>query len=105
MKPPELLAAVLAYRYKGESDAHCVARIASRDTHAAYQEATLYVASIKPEYRDTNPKIDIFRDGLGKGEFRYRSSTNWYRTCRDALITAMLAEPGADFKAYRSKAA
>jgi hypothetical protein len=98
-----LLAQVLAYRYAGESDAACIARIASQDTHAAYQEATLYVASIKPQYRESNPKIDIYRDGTERADHRYVGSTNWHRTCRDALIHKMLAEPGVQFKAVRGK--
>ena len=99
----ELLAAVLAYRVKGESDAACIVRIASRDTHAAYREATLYVASIKPEYRESNPKIDIFRDGTERADHRYIGSTNYYRTCRDALIARTIAVPGVQFKAVRGK--
>ena len=77
-------------------------RIASRDTHAAYQEAVLYVASIKPEYRESNPKIDIFRQRVER-DFRYVGSTNFYRTCRDALIVRMIAEPNVAFKAVRGK--
>lgn len=98
-----LLSAVLAYRYKGESDAACVVRIASRDTHAAYQEAKIYVASIKPEYRESNPKVDIYRNGTERADYRYVGSTNWHRTCRDALIHKMLREPGVAFKAVRGK--
>lgn len=33
-----------------------------------------------PEYRATNPKIDLFSDAG-----RYIASTNWHRTCRDAF--------------------
>jgi len=50
-----------------------------------------------------NPKIDIFRIGTARADYRYVGSTNYYRTCRDALIHKMLAEPGVAFKAYRSK--
>ena len=100
-----LLSAVLAYRYADETPAECVARIARSGTHAVYQEALLYVASIKPQHRDTNPKIDIYRDGLGKGDYRYQYSTTWSTTCRDALIHAMLAEPGVSFKACRDRTA
>lgn len=98
-----LLAQILAYRYDGESDAACVVRIARRDTHAVHQEAMAYIASIKPQYRDANPKIDIYRDGIERADLRYVGSTNFYRTCRDALIHKMLAEPGVAFKAVRGK--
>lgn len=40
------------------------------------------------EYRQGNPKIDIY-DTSG----RYLHSTNWWRTCRDALAHFKRAMP------------
>ena len=39
----------------------------------------------KPEYRDSNPKIDLYilcNDGV---TLKYYGSTNWWRTVRDCL--------------------
>jgi hypothetical protein len=36
-------------------------------------------AGYKPEYKPSNPKIDLYRGG------HYLYSTNFHRTCRDAL--------------------
>jgi hypothetical protein len=101
----ELLTELNDCRYAGESLAYCIVRLYNDDTSPMQAAARVYVARMQNRagYRDSNPKIDIFRDGLGKGEFRYRSSTNWHRTCRDAIINAMLAEPGVAFKAYKSR--
>ncbi|WNH52413.1 hypothetical protein [Stenotrophomonas oahuensis] len=38
-----------------------------------------------PEYRDTNPKIDMYREGDGFTS-PYLGSTNSFRTVRDALV-------------------
>ena len=34
----------------------------------------------EPQYRDSNPKVDLY---TASGQ--YVGSTNWHRTCRDAL--------------------
>ena len=105
MKTPTLLDELLDCRQSGESPARAIVRLYGDYNSPMNAAARGYVSVMQQAtaYRDSNPKIDIYRDGLGKGEYRYRSSTNWHRTCRDALINTMLAEPGVDFKAYRSK--
>lgn len=97
-----LLAELNDCRNAGESLAACIVRLYRDATSPMCAAATAYVASIKPEYRESNPKIDIFRQRVER-DFRYVSSTNWHRTCRDALIHKMLAEPNVAFKAYRGK--
>lgn len=43
-----------------------------------------------PQYRDSNPKIDLYRaDGS------YVGSTNWHRTCREALAYMQDKNPEA----------
>lgn len=98
-----LLAELNDCRNAGESLADCIVRLAGDCTSPMHAAATEYVAAIKPQYRESNPKIDIFRIGAERADYRYVGSTNYYRTCRDALIVRMIAEPGVQFKAYRSK--
>lgn len=97
-----LLAELNDCRNAGESLAACIVRLYWDTTSPMCAAATEYVASIKPQYRDANPKIYIYRDGTERADLRYVGSTYFHRTCRDALIHKMLAEPNVAFKAYRS---
>ena len=48
-------------------------------------------------YDPLNPKIDLFVDG------RYVCSTNWSRTCRDAVASYMSRNPDVRGKVTASK--
>lgn len=41
-----------------------------------------------PEYRDANPKLDLF-----SASNRYIGSTNWHKTCRDAFAWYAMNHP------------
>lgn len=100
-----LLAELLDCRFKGESAAACIVRLYQDDSSPMNAAAREYVDAMHRDhrYRDANPKIDIYRDGTERADLRYVGSTNFYRTCRDALIHKMLAGPNTTFKAVRGK--
>lgn len=61
----------------------------------------------KPEYRESNPKIDIYILDTA-GNQKYYASTNYWRTCRDCLnyYNATLGNEGFRFvRAYIDRSA
>jgi hypothetical protein len=57
---------------------------------------------VKSEYERTGKlqrKIDIYRV-TKPGRMVYFASTNWHRTCRDAIRSAEAVTPGAKFRAF-----
>lgn len=54
-----------------------------------------------PQYRDRNPKVDVYERDPRTGADRYAFSTNYARTCRDALAHARDRYPLRQFTRAR----
>jgi hypothetical protein len=103
MKSVSLLRGLLDCRQAGERPAQTIVRLYNDLGSPMNVAARNYIAAILLDvaFHKSNPKIAIYRREAGRAQYSYSASTNWYRTCRDAEIAAMLLSPHDAFKAFR----
>ena len=86
-----------------ETAAQCVARLYWDTTSPMHAAADEYVRGIRYGYRDSNPKIDFYRAGRDPAA-AYAGSSNWFATCRDALVYQVVNHPSKKIvRAYRGR--